>query len=522
MSEGYTTGGDSWAKLTFTEQACQTFRLPQTIEVNYVDVYVKFSSYMMMLDVSIYYADADHHPFGDPLSRGDLFPREADEQPNPYWKRIRMSSAILLKDEYYALKLNYSDLLPPSDWHWRYDADDAFYPRGVRSYSTDAGLTWQTFFNDDHLFVVWGTPPIPHALKPPPFGHFSVLSISQNITPEGVIIVATTDVPAHIYMSWTVEPPWVHRREVIRRGVPFMDAAYWCFIHYRQLEQIEQGITHDHTFFLTDWPICQTRWFYFFGQIYPPLESWHKQLTDNNPWLLVPTLNPPDHEIIRGCLSLSSTDLQARGIELLHPDPPLPLIDDQLRDLRFNARFTLTEGNPDNHAVYLTIHTMNTDDDFLLYLLISRGNVWAHAGSDEWVLGHTGGIGYGQGPYFLNLRQLWVKLRRMADLDTNPVQWEVDSVRLALYQSPAGGTNKITNDWLDFYYYPFGGIVKSQSPIFEKHYPGYLPTLLLSEPWSWKGDQPPDFVLLLDEPWSWKGEEPPDFVLLFTEEWTAE
>ncbi|MBA7589986.1 hypothetical protein ES708_32085 [subsurface metagenome] len=44
-----------------------------------------------------------------------------------------------------------------------------------------------------------------------------------------------------------------------------MSGVRWCFVNWKENEQEEPGDTLVHTFIKPDWPVCQTRWFYFLG-----------------------------------------------------------------------------------------------------------------------------------------------------------------------------------------------------------------------------------------------------------------
>jgi len=100
---------------------------------------------------------------------------------------------------------------------------------------------------------------------PPP--RFSIRHLEQNLQPTGYIFIATTDVPCHLFMRWTLEKPRTHKDPVLRRGVYFPEAVRFCFVEYEDNEQEEAGDTLTHTFIKLDWPSCQTRYFYFWGTV---------------------------------------------------------------------------------------------------------------------------------------------------------------------------------------------------------------------------------------------------------------
>ncbi len=106
--------------------------------------------------------------------------------------------------------------------------------------------------------------------------HFSVRDIQFSIQLTGYIIVVTTDVPAHLWMRWTIEEIRKHFDPVIKRGASFPVKVRFCVVKYRDNEQAEAGDTLTHTFIKLNWPECQTRRFYFFGNVagvWSPSES---------------------------------------------------------------------------------------------------------------------------------------------------------------------------------------------------------------------------------------------------------
>lgn len=100
---------------------------------------------------------------------------------------------------------------------------------------------------------------------PPP--RFSVRDIEQIIQKTGYIFIVTSDVPCHLFMRWTLEAPRTHKDPVFKRGAPFSEKIRFCFVEYLDNEQEEAGDTLSHTFIKLDWPVCQTRYFYFWGTV---------------------------------------------------------------------------------------------------------------------------------------------------------------------------------------------------------------------------------------------------------------
>lgn len=94
-----------------------------------------------------------------------------------------------------------------------------------------------------------------------------IKSIEQNLTADGYIIVIQTDVPSHLWMRWTVVLPHEHLIQRTKRGLAFLVDKYFCFDVYEDNEQEEAGDTLVHTFIKEPWPVCETRYFYFHGEI---------------------------------------------------------------------------------------------------------------------------------------------------------------------------------------------------------------------------------------------------------------
>ncbi len=97
--------------------------------------------------------------------------------------------------------------------------------------------------------------------------HFFVKTIVQTKLADGYEIVITTDVPCHLWMRWSTQNPWIHSIPSLRRGIEIHGDVYFCFTVYKDNEQEEAGDTLTHTFIKHDWPHCETRYFYFTGDI---------------------------------------------------------------------------------------------------------------------------------------------------------------------------------------------------------------------------------------------------------------
>lgn len=96
--------------------------------------------------------------------------------------------------------------------------------------------------------------------------HFALLDLKYEYLEDGFKIVATTDVPCHLYCRMTKTEPRKHSLPSGRRGLRISGDIRFCFVVYEDNEQEEAGDTLTHTFIKPDWPYCETRWFYFVGE----------------------------------------------------------------------------------------------------------------------------------------------------------------------------------------------------------------------------------------------------------------
>lgn len=101
--------------------------------------------------------------------------------------------------------------------------------------------------------------------QPGPF--FSLRNLTHAYLCDGFKITAYTDVPCHLWMRWSNNPPQLHDMPVLRRGLFMHGDRYFCFTAYRDNEQEELGDTTVHTFIKRNWDVCESRWFYFYGRV---------------------------------------------------------------------------------------------------------------------------------------------------------------------------------------------------------------------------------------------------------------
>ncbi|MBA7713050.1 hypothetical protein ES703_122048 [subsurface metagenome] len=141
---------------------------------------------------------------------------------------------------------------------------------------------------------------------------WSLRDIQQIRVAGGIKFVVTTDRPCRLWLRYTLTPPRRHAKPIYRRGVVFTVDIRFCFVVYKDNEQEEPYDSLIHTFFKLDWPVCETRYFYFHGEIagVPSVSVspiFEKHLTAV-PWLLLftepwthtkpPPTPPPDLELL--------------------------------------------------------------------------------------------------------------------------------------------------------------------------------------------------------------------------------
>jgi len=265
--ECYTAGGDSYQNVWHPQLAGQTFVPTETFDLEWVDLQLQLPLYLPEPVVLIYYADAHHEPSGDYLARDRYIIFREPGWTGFHRYRFSMQPLRLLKGVKYCITVGYYPPAGVPAMRWQYDAGDAEYPRGFRISSDDGGDTWSKHYDDDHMFAIFGTPPSPPPPPDPPIEHFITPGISYQPTFDGLKITLVTNVPCHLWMYWTLIPPRKHRIPRLRRGVQFSDILQYCFVAWHKNEQSEPGDTVIHTFVKAPWPVCQTRYFIFRGNV---------------------------------------------------------------------------------------------------------------------------------------------------------------------------------------------------------------------------------------------------------------
>lgn len=97
--------------------------------------------------------------------------------------------------------------------------------------------------------------------------NWALLTVDYQPLPDGVEIITTTSIPCHLWCYYTDKKPQIHPVTRRVRGVDLPWGAYYCFVAWKSVEQEEPGDTLTHTFNITPWLYCQSKWFTFRGTI---------------------------------------------------------------------------------------------------------------------------------------------------------------------------------------------------------------------------------------------------------------
>lgn len=254
------------------------------VEIAHSDSLPLLPSYLVNDFIRLHHS---HTPAYDPpIPKKDAF-----IPGNIYRVRFPMKPIILDPDQYYALMVYSLSRYTTHAPSWLYDKDDAQYPRGHRIWRDHPLDPWTHEYNDDHLFILFGDPPAIPPPPEPPIGHWLFPDYRQTQLPTGFEIFTITNVPAHLFLYWTTNEPWVHRVAGFKRGLLAKWFSYFCFVAWNKMEQNEVGDTLEHTFDMLDWPVCQTRWFVIAGEVNdvksPSISPIFKKHRPAPEWLLI-------------------------------------------------------------------------------------------------------------------------------------------------------------------------------------------------------------------------------------------
>jgi len=267
MSETYTIGGNALQPIGGSCYAAQSFIPLESHTLSFIDINLRTVHPTRAPSIWVHYADADHKPIGIPISESIRYYAKDWNLFNVFRMRAQMTPIRLVAGIEYVIVIHAFALDFDHYMNWEYDKDEATYPRGIRLISNDSGNTWTPKPDQDHIFCEFGEPPLPKPEPPPPVEHLAILAITQTPTRDGVKIILPTSVPCHLTCYWTDKQPRKHHLTRIVRGIAVPWYTYFCFVGWHAVEQIEPGDTLYHTFDLSPWPICETRWFTFRGEV---------------------------------------------------------------------------------------------------------------------------------------------------------------------------------------------------------------------------------------------------------------
>lgn len=92
---------------------------------------------------------------------------------------------------------------------------------------------------------------------------FAILTITYAPYLDGVVITVTTDVPCTLTLYWTENQPVKQVKSEIFRGIALPKNYRYCFTNYTGVHQDEPADSTTHTFDITPWHYCETRYFTF-------------------------------------------------------------------------------------------------------------------------------------------------------------------------------------------------------------------------------------------------------------------
>lgn len=267
MGEVYWPDIQNNAWCSSTRWLAQTFRPTFSFNLQWVKVKLSTLALFCYLKIAVQYLKPDGTPTGVDLANFYLSTLEM----SPAWTfsswMMQFAPISLVKGIDYALVL-YTDGIPGFDVVLaKFKGLPSYYPRGKLIVSSDCGNSWDTTETGDLLFGVWGNPYVIPSAKTPPIDKFAVLDESFIPLDIGIITTLQTNVPCHLTCYWTDKKPGKHPVSRTIRGIDVPWYTYFCFVAWHAVEQTEDGDTLCHTFNLSPWEICQTRWFTFRGNV---------------------------------------------------------------------------------------------------------------------------------------------------------------------------------------------------------------------------------------------------------------
>lgn len=211
------------------------------------------------------HALADGTPTGANIAESHKAAQQDSKNSPGTWLLIDFDSFPLLTAGNYALLAYVPDAHFTTSQHISAQSTPRLYANGKAFRSTDSGATWTEIPNTNLLFQIWGYQPPPAPPPPDAIGNWYQTNLTYILTASGYRIITTTNIPVHQFLRWTITPPQKHVKPVIMRGTVAGTYIDQCFVVYYDIEQVEPGDTFTHTFIAEPWPVCQTRYFYFWA-----------------------------------------------------------------------------------------------------------------------------------------------------------------------------------------------------------------------------------------------------------------
>lgn len=136
--------------------------------------------------------------------------------------------------------------------------------------------------------------------------HFAIMTYARRYFTNAALIHITTNNPCHLSLYYTSQKPLTHKVTRIIRGVGYPWGAYFCFVGWQIIPQLEAGDTYHHTFVLPGLSLNSRRFWTFRGTVAgnlspssgPIFEHYHPHqniIVNSTFELWADSPQPPDH-----------------------------------------------------------------------------------------------------------------------------------------------------------------------------------------------------------------------------------